>query len=365
MYSSPDKSNSQHSLCNLYQSGLGMPDRDYYFDADKTQKRGKYVEYITQLLHLVGQEQLRYQHLQSGVDEGATSDSDSARGFLGQYAERAACERIARDIMAFETQIAALHLTRTASRDPQLTYNKMSIDTLADMSKPTVTWSQYLSSGVPSSTARFDWHRYFELIGKPAPEMEDVNVSAVTLLTGFARLLSHPCLPHYLFFLCLNSCAPHLPTAFADAHFVFHEHELKGTSEQLPRWKRALQGLETALGEELGQLYVARHFPSDAKQHALEVVESVRDALRERLLEVDWMSTETRKEALLKMERFEVKIGFPDSWIDYSGLAISPGRHMENVLAGRQFAFKLELSRMNAPTDRSRWLMTPQVSSLQ
>lgn len=340
LYASPDKCNSQHTLCNLTQGGLGMPDRDYYFDGgDKLVKRAKYVEYITTVLSLLGK-----------ADAGK---------LYPQYVDKNQCEKIAHGILAFETQLAATHLTRTESRDPQRTYNKMSIAQLQEKSKPGMSWSAYLTLGCDSTPA-FDWFTYFEVLGKPAAPMGDVNVSAVNALTTFPELLKAPIIPHYLLFHCVNSYALHLPRAFCDAHFEFFEKELKGTSEPLPRWKRALQGLEAAMGEELGKLYVKKYFPSDAKARALEVVESVRDALRLRLHEVAWMSPETRVEALKKMEKFKVKIGFPDKWIDYSSLSMQKGAHLENVVASRQFAVKLDLSRMNNATDLGRWYMTPQ-----
>lgn len=266
-------------------------------------------------------------------------------------------------MLEFETLIAATHLTRTQSRDPQLTFNKMSVSHLMDLSRPVADWSQYLTRGTPTEADCFDWRQYFAGFSKPVQVLGDINVSAVEAITRLSQLLytaPKETLQHYLVFHSLTSFAPHLPACFADAHFAFYEKELKGTEQQLPRWKRALQGLESALGEELGQLYVAKHFPVDAKARALEVVEAVRDALRTRLQEVDWMSPSTRAEAMVKMEKFKVKIGFPDQWLDYSALEVQPGHHFENLIAGRQFAHALDISRMNAPTDRTRWLMTPQ-----
>mmetsp|Transcript_4278 Transcript_4278/g.7021 ORF Transcript_4278/g.7021 Transcript_4278/m.7021 type:complete len:444 (-) Transcript_4278:927-2258(-) len=235
----------------------------------------------------------------------------------------------------------------------------MSVAKLCHLSRPELTWSQYLTGG-SASLPLFLWDRYFELIGKSVHDLGDINVGALNAVCGVTSLMGSAILPHYLLFHAVNSYAAHLPKRFVDAHFEFFQKELMGTAQQLPRWKRALQSLESALGDELGQLYVSKYFPSDAKQRALDVVEEVRDALRERLLEVDWMSEETRKEAMVKMEKFKVKIGFPERWIDYTSLRVQEGLHFENVVAARQFAFQLELSRMNAPTDKHRWYMTPQ-----
>jgi putative endopeptidase len=290
--SAPDKANSNHSLGSLYQSGLGMPDRDYYLDADKAGKRDQYLVYIQRLFSLIGN---------SGIQADIFGDEEKTA-------------QIARDILAFETSLAKLHLSRTESRDPNLTYNKMSVATLSKKCQSAVnlTWSAYLAKGV--SAPMFDWVAYFALIGKPVESLGEINVSAVQALTQFHMLLDDPALKLYLLFHVLNSFAPHLSQTFVQAHFQFHEKELKGTAEIQPRWKRALQSLESALGEALGKLYVAKHFPSDAKSRALKVVESVRDALRERLHEVEWMSESSRQEALKKMEKFKVKIGYPDMW---------------------------------------------------
>lgn len=233
----------------------------------------------------------------------------------------------------------------------------MTLDNLQRISFPALTWGRYLATGI---TSKFIWSRYFDLIGKPQDQLGDINVACVEAVSRFSDLLDSSSLVKYLLFHVVNNFAPHLSAPLVKANFDFYEKELKGTAEILPRWKRSLQGMEAALGEALGKLYVAKYFPPDAKSRALSVVENIRDALRERLNEVTWMSTETRKEALLKMEKFKVKIGYPDEWKDYSTLAISSTEHCQNVINGRQFDFKLELKRINAPTDKKRWFMTPQ-----
>jgi putative endopeptidase len=288
MGSSPDKGNSQHSLGNLYQGGLGLPDRDYYFDASKAEKREKYVAYITQIFKLLGE--------------------DAA---FPEYQDAAFCAGLARAILDFEAGIAATHLTRTASRDPQTTYNKMSVAELVSKSQPEISWPQYLTGGC-ASLPSFDWHAYFEAVGKGAEMVGDINVSSLDAVCKASSFMRGPLLPHYMLFHCVNGFAQHLPKAFVDANFTFFQQELMGTQQQQPRWKRALGALESALGDELGQLYVAKHFPADAKERALAVVESVREALEERLLEVQWMGEATRVEAMAKMRKFKVKIGFPD-----------------------------------------------------
>lgn len=338
LYSAPDKTNSDHSICSIHQAGLGMPDRDYYLDADKVEKRQKYVSYIRDVLFLLGQ---------NGIN-----------GEIFHNGEK--CEIIAKEILEFEKGLAMLHLTRTQSRDPKLTYNKMSVSELSSKSmlRP-LEWNKYLSTGV-NPKHKFDWSLYFQLIGKPVALLGDVNVASVNAVTQFGQYLDSDILRNYMLFHVINSFAPHLSPDFVQAHFLFHEKELKGTAEILPRWKRGLQSLESSLGDALGKLYVAKHFPLQAKTRALEVVEAVRDSLRERLLEVAWMSNQSKTEAIKKMERFRVKIGYPDVWRDYSKLMINRSDHISNIIESRTFDFCIELGRMNAPTDKERWFMTPQ-----
>lgn len=337
VYSTPDKANSEHSLCSLYQSGLGMGDRDYYMDEDKADKREKYLVYLTQIFSLLGKHNI-----------------------CTEYQNEQYCIKIANEILSFETQLATFFLTRTQSRDPKTTYNKMSVDQLkAQCRAVNISWDEYLAKGVFREHT-FDWNRYFALIGKGVESLGDINVSSVTALTHFHKLLDSPIVEHYLLFHVINSFAPNLSSDFVQVHFQYHEKEMKGTAEMLPRWKRALQGLETALGDSLGQLYVSKYFAGDAKVRALQIVESVRDALRERLHEIPWMGDTSRQEALVKMEKFKVKIGYPDEWKDYSNLVVLPDQHIANVIASRQFEFQIDVNRMNAPTDKKRWFMTPQ-----
>jgi predicted metalloendopeptidase len=201
----------------LSQSGLGLPDRDYYFDADKAEKRAKYSEYVQTMLGLLG-----------------------AAG-VAAYTDPAACASAAAAVVAFEMALAEAHLTRTAARDPELTYNKMSIQQLVDATQPALTWPAYLSGTTgATSQPKLDWVRYFELIGKAPAVMGDVNVAMVAAMKRAAELAANSgglaaALPHYLSFHVANSYAPHLSAAFVDAHFAFHEKELKGTTEIRPR----------------------------------------------------------------------------------------------------------------------------------
>ena len=250
-YESPDKKQSEWSIAQLSQSGIGLPDRDYYFDEDKEDKRKLYQEHIAATLALLG---------------------------APYYADKAAAEAAAAGVYNFEKSLAEVHMTRTERRDPIKTYNKMSI---ADLQA---------KCDAESGGGGVEFSRFFALAGKPADQIGEINVSTLDAVTKTAKLLKHAdaqTLSDYMRWSIVRSFANFdLPKAFADLHFGFFETALKGTKEQKPRWKRAMQQVESVLGEALGELYVSKYFSADAKGRALDVVERVRNALRERLLEV-------------------------------------------------------------------------------
>ena len=147
-------------------------------------------------------------------------------------------------MLQFETEMASSHLSRTLSRDPEITYNKMSLPALTKLCTPTPSWASYLAKGVGNEKPYFDWTRYFALIGKPAAEIGDINIATVDAIRKSTSMLTSSCVRHYLKFHCVNSHAQHLSTAFTAAYIELHEKVLKGTVEQRPRWKRVLEALE-------------------------------------------------------------------------------------------------------------------------
>eukprot|EP00039_Didymoeca_costata_P026294 m.15559 g.15559 ORF g.15559 m.15559 type:complete len:659 (-) comp5430_c0_seq2:113-2089(-) len=316
---SPDKANSSWTILSLSQSGLGLPDKDYYFDEDKEEKRGLYVKHIATMFKLA-----------HGYDEEK-------------------CQEVAEAIFKFELEMAGNHMTRTELRDPEKTYNKMSVAELQNR----------------CSEGNVDFARFFERLGKSAEDLGDINVRTVdALVKGTKQLKSTDpeILSNYFQWSVIrNHASFDLPKAFADEHFDFYEKALKGTQEQKQRWKRALGQAEASLGDILGQCYVDKYFDTEAKAKALNIVEDVRVALEQRLKEVDFFTADsTREMALKKMEAFKVKIGFPDEWVDYSSLEIVKGDHFGNQLRVEEFELKRTLGFCNAATDRSRWFMTPQ-----
>jgi putative endopeptidase len=208
-----------------------MPDRDYYFDADKEEKRVKYIEYISHLFFLVSK------YLPSAA-EGTSAH------IKYDYSDLEVRGRAANMVFEFERSLAESHLTRTESRDPELTYNKMSLSALVDLCSSANTEENTPFSGI-------DWYQYFSRIGKSEDLLGEINISAINAIKKASELCKsvlnsnkHEHFYHYLIFHSVDSNANHLSKEFVEASFNFYEKELKGTSEQKPRWKRALESLE-------------------------------------------------------------------------------------------------------------------------
>ena len=247
-YYMQDKKDAEHTIGALYQGGLGLLDRDYYFDADKADKRAAYLLYIQKVFALLGAH---------GVSDYATEE-----------AQQVASEQV----MQMETTLAEAHLTRTECRDPELTYNIKTLDEIKEMctescarqhthlqltSSPGVSWAAYLSSGAPRLTpppspdylnSRFNWEEYFKLVGKDKDALGKVNVATIGGVKKAFELLclsDTSDLQHYLIFhVVLSFSDSHIPIAFKEAHFDFYEKVLKGTTEMKPRWKTVLAAME-------------------------------------------------------------------------------------------------------------------------
>jgi putative endopeptidase len=269
---SPDKKNSELSIAQISQGGIGLPDRDYYFDEDKEEQREAYKKFISMMLTL--------------LDDTTAKEPTDANVALSEK------------VFHLEYSLAEAHMTRTENRDPHETYNKMSIAELS----------------TKCCNDQFDFASYFlAATGKDVEGLGDINVVNTKALERAAKVASCAEPETLLAYLCWKvvvSCAPYLSKAFVDQHFDFFEKTMMGTTEIKPRWKRAMTFTESALGEALGKLYCANYFDETSKERALDIVEKVRRALEDRLKEVDWIKAEsTRSEALKKMGRFRVKIG--------------------------------------------------------
>mmetsp|Transcript_12124 Transcript_12124/g.22699 ORF Transcript_12124/g.22699 Transcript_12124/m.22699 type:complete len:595 (-) Transcript_12124:36-1820(-) len=331
---SPDNKDSNHSICQVSQGGLGLPDRDYYFDEDKDDKRTAYKLHIANMLSLVHGD-----HGAQKVDDDDVPTTPSDK-FVNQENQ----------IYDLEEKIASAHMTKTENRDPEATYNKMSIDNFV--------------SNVCKD--KFDFHSFIKsATGKSSDELGDINIRNLKALTTVSELIDTidpENMGQYLIWRAIRSCAKYMPRAFVMEDFEFNEKILAGTQEIKPRWQRAMAFTEAALGEALGQIYCAKYFDESCKEKVLSIVESVRKALEERLKEVDWMKSDlTREQALKKMSRFSVKIGYPDEWIDYSTLSLEKDEPLLSMIfKSRKFDLLRDVKEMNVPTNRKKWFMTPQ-----
>jgi putative endopeptidase len=308
-----DFKDSTHIIMWLYQDGLGLPDRDYYFkDDDKSKElRQGYVAYIGKMFEL-----------------------------LGDKPEQAAAE--AKTVMEMETRLAKAQMGAVEQRDPQAIYHKMDVAAL-DKLAPSISWS-----------------RYFAAIGLNNPG--DINVGQPELFKEVSAMVTSVPMADwqtYLRWAVINSAAPYLSSAFVNESFNFYGKSLSGQKEQRPRWKRVEATTDNMLGEALGELYVARAFTPETKARALTMVTNIKSALRDRITQLDWIGEDTRKQALRKVDAIKIKVGYPDKWRDYNALTIDQSSYAQNVLRAREFEFQRNLNKIGKPIDRNEWGMTP------
>jgi putative endopeptidase len=311
-YVDNDGEDATRYIVNLVQSGLGLPDEAYYREDAYTEVRAAYVEHVGTMLRLVGE-----------------PDADDA----------------AARVMALETALAAGHWTNVDSRDALKTYNK---HTLAALTA--------LAPGL-------DWSVWLEGLGAPDGAFEQVIVRQPDALEAASRLLGEVPLDDWKSWLTyhhVRASAPFLSSRFVDANFAFYGTLLSGIPELRERWKRGVAVVEGALGEAVGKLYVARHFPPEHKAHMDRLVGWLVEAYRQDIASLEWMSPETRQRALEKLERFTPKVGYPDKWRDYSALVIDADDLLGSVRRAAAFEVDRNLNKLGKPIDRDEWHMTPQ-----
>jgi len=313
-FSSQDDQNSSMVIANFYQGGLGLPDRDYYIseDAQSVEMRKAYVEHIQKMFEL--------------IDYPAEES-----------------QKMAAEIMAFETRLANASLTRLENRDPYRTYNKMTTSELQKMA-PEAQWNQL-----------------FDGIGIEDPG--DINVRQTDFIKEVAKMVKEESMDTWKAYLkwgVLNSSANYLSADLESADFDFYGTVLRGQKVQKPLWKRVLSSTSGSMGEAIGKLYVEKYFPPEAKERMINLVENLRISLGERIDQLDWMTDSTKALAHEKLNTINVKVGYPDKWMDYTPLNIEPGKYYENIRAAKTFAIKDDLSKIGKPYDKTEWGMTPQ-----
>jgi putative endopeptidase len=308
----PDEKDPDHYMVTVTQSGLGMPDRDYYLKDEPVYQelRAKYAAHIERLLKLAG-------------------DADAGQA--------------AKSIVEIETQIATAHWPRAKRRERDLRYNPHTREDLPSFA-PGFAWAELLAGAGLASQPRF-------IVREP---------DATQALGKLFREAPVSRWQSYLRYHYLVGNAEVLPKAFDDEVFDFYGRALHGQPEQRARWKRAVAAVDAALGEAAGELYVQRNFPPDSKRQMLELVENLRAAYAEHIRTLPWMTEATKKVALEKLAAFHPKIGYPDKWRDYAALEVQAGDAFGNAAHGVAFEWQRQLRRLGGPTDRGEWGMTPQ-----
>ena len=310
--STQDPDNSELQIAGLDQGGLGLPDRDYYLkdDAKSKENRERYLQHVRKIFELLG---------------------DSA----GAQANAAT-------VLRMETGLARASLTRVERRDPYKLRNKMKVAELNALAP------------------NFDWNAYFKDLN--APPFAIVNLTAPAFFKELSSQIAAEPLVNwktYLRFHVANSFSPYLSEPFVRENFDFYRKYLRGAKEIQPRWKRCVQYVDNDLGEALGQAYVRKVFSPELKQSTVNMVKLIEDAMALRIRQLDWMSPETKQQAMLKLTSIRNKIGYPEKWRDYGAVQVVPGDFMADVLAAIAFESHRDIDKIGKPVDRGEWGMTP------
>jgi putative endopeptidase len=314
VYSAQDEKNSNMIIANIYQGGINLPDRDYYISKDARSKeiREEYKKHVAKMFELMGE-------------------------------DKATAEKSAATVFAIELKLATASLTRVDLRDPIKNYNK------------------YTPEELKTKFKGFDWASYFKGIGLAKPG--DMNVGQPTFFEQQSKLISEVKIEDwktYLRWNLIHSEAAYLSSKFVEENFNFYSKSLSGKTKMQPRWKRILNATNDALGEAVGKVYVNRFFPAESKTKMVELVNNLKASLKERIQGLSWMTEATKKQAVIKLEAMNVKIGYPDKWRDYSKLIISRESYVKNIMAADKFNFDFMIAKVNKPVDRTEWHMSPQ-----
>ena len=310
IYPAPDAGNPDRILLYTGQGGLGLPDESYYRDGKFAAVVQAYADHVATVFALAG-----------------VADPAGAAG----------------RVVALETALASHHWDKVTLRDPQKTYNLKSADEATELFPLLTTW--------------------FDAAAITPEKRTELVVSTPDFFAGAASLLDSEPLSVWQEWLALrvvSAAAPYLSSALVDANFAFYGTTLSGTPRNKDRWKRGVAVVEAGLGEAVGQIYVARHFPETHKARMESLVANLIEAYRESITGLAWMGEDTKHEALKKLDSFRAKIGFPDKWIDYSAVEIDPSDLLGNVERAHSADVDRHLDEVGKPVDREKWLMTPQ-----
>jgi putative endopeptidase len=312
-YIAQDPKVSTEYITQFYQGGIGLPDRDYYTNKDQrsVEIQTEYENYITKMFTM-----------------------------LAEKPEVAA--KNAKIVMQLETTLAKASMTNVELRDPEKQYNKKTLKELNEL------------------TPAFNWSLYLENVG--IKNIQNVIVGQPLFYQELNKVLksaSMADLKTYFRFHLINGSASKLSDDFVNANFGFYGNFLNGVPALKPRWKRALEATDRALGEALGQLFVEKYFTESSKKRVAEMVENLITVYKDRIKTRDWMSEETKQQAYAKLDKVMKKFGYPDKWKDYSSLEINRDSYLQNYLRSNQFAFNDMISKLGKPIDRNEWGMSP------
>jgi len=312
IYINIDAKNSSNYAIHIWQSGLNLPDKDYYFNETErfVNLRSGYITHIENMYNL------------ASISHGKAA---------------------AKNIMALETSLAEYHWTRVQNRDSEKRYNK------------------FATNDLNSITDKFNWQAF--LAAEGVASEKDIIINQPDFIEGFGKVFAATSLEtwkQYLTFNTLNAFSSYLTTELDNENFDFFSNQLNGRKEQRPQWKRGVSVVNNNLGEVIGKVYVTRHFTSKAKSRMSELVENLRNAYGTSIDNLAWMSTDTKKEAHVKLAAFTPKIGYPDKWEDYSNLVIKSDDLIANIINSRKVTSDKDIAKLGGPIRKWEWHMTPQ-----
>jgi putative endopeptidase len=310
-YALPDQKNSDKMLAHFDQNGLGLPSKDYYEKQDSStiNIRKAYLNYVSGILQLTG-------------DDTNTADKDAA------------------SVMAIESALAKASKNPVELRDPEANYHKLTLEEL-NKETPNINWNELMDfMGVKQDTV---------LVGQPGFYKELSNLLQKVPIADWKS---------YLRFHLIDNYADYLSSPFVNARFVFNKL-LTGQKELQPRWKRMVAFTDNQLGDALGELYVAKYFPPEAKKRILDLVNNIQQTFGERIQNLSWMSDTSKQKAIVKLDAIVKKVGYPDKWKDYSSVEISKNDLIQNYKNTGHFAYQYMINKIGKPVDRAEWFMTP------
>ncbi|MDY6348137.1 MAG: M13 family metallopeptidase, partial [Bacteroidales bacterium] len=316
LFGSADPDNSTMNIAYIWQSGLGIGDRDYYLDADQKDIRVKYLALVEKMFRMSGYSKIA--------------------GFQGSEGD------MAQKVLSLETLLAKHAIDKTVLRDPYQTIHKCTPADFQEM--------------IPA----LDVKKYLGTLGL---NIDTINIAQPEYIKGVnnvIRVTDFEVIKAYLAWNVIRNAASCLSDEFVDSSFDFYGKTLSGRKENSPRWKRVINNIDDCLGEAVGQMYVKKYFPAEAKARMEHLVGNLQWALGERIKASTWMTDETKRNALDKLASFKVKIGYPDKWRDYSALTINTESYYANILRARRFDMEYNLGKIGKKVDPTEWQMTPQ-----